>query len=147
MNLEEFKLLYPTLDILDIQDTKDTITITSKNKMTDDNCPYCGVKSNKIHQKYIKYIQDLPINNKDVTIKLLSRIYRCDNTDCNHFSFNEQFEFVKPLEKKTKRLIDYILKLSKDNTCRSVAKILNDEGAIISKATVNNIYNKYKKVE
>lgn len=100
----------------------------------------------KVHQKYDKTIQDLPINNKDVTLIIKSNVYRCDENKCNHFSFNEHYDLFGALDKKTRRLIQYIIELSKNETCRGVAKILNDQGIIISKATVNNIYNKYKEV-
>lgn len=142
MTSDDVKNLSPDLEVLDIKDLDNQYIITVKSTNNDAKCPFCGTVSNKVHQKYTKSIQDLPINNKDVILKVKCRIFRCDNKECDHFSFNEQFDFVNPLEKKTNRLIDRILILSKDNTCRGVAKILNSEGVIISKATVNNIYKK-----
>lgn len=112
--------------------------------MKDGTCPYCGKVSNKVHQRFIKWIQDLPVNEKDVLLKLRVRIFRCDNDKCSHYSFTETFDFVSPLEKKTQRLIDKIIYLSENMGCRDVASTLNKEGTIISKATVNNIYRKYR---
>ena len=142
MNTENLNILYSEFDILDILETDNQIIITLKSKNNFAVCPHCGKESKKIHQKYDKMIQDLPINNKNVTLIIKSKVYRCDELDCYHFSFNEQFELFNALDKKTKRLINYIIELSKKDTCRGVAKILNNQGVIISKATVNNIYKK-----
>jgi len=136
--------LSDNLDVLDIEETLTRVVVTAKSSKNEDTCPHCEQVSNKIHQRFIKWIQDLPINKKDTLIRLKVRIFRCDNANCNHFSFTEQFDFVRPSEKKTQRLIDLILELSKEFGCREVASILNKDGVVISKATVNNIYRKYK---
>ncbi len=143
----ELKLAYSlpnNLQIVDVFEDDDTITINCKSSLNYSVCPHCGKTNDKVHQKFVKLIQDLPLNKKDVTLKLTTRVFKCDNLNCNHFSYTENFNFVSPSEKKTKRLIDRIVLMSKDYSCRKVAKLLNDDGAIISKATVNNIYNKYK---
>ena len=132
------------LQIIDVFEDDDRLIITCKSSLNNSTCPHCGKVSNKVHQKFIKLIQDLPFNQKDVTLKLMTRVFKCDNSNCKHYSFTENFNFVNPSEKKSNRMIEKIVKMSMDYSCRKVAKLLNDEGAIISKATVNNIYNKYK---
>lgn len=144
MDLEKLKKLYPEFDVLDVTKEQNELVFLLKSKNDFAFCQYCGGKSISVHQRYDKILQDLPIDNKNVTLIIKARVYRCDNSKCDHFSFNEQFELFDPIDQKTKRLIERIVNLSRNATCREVAKVLNEQGVIISKATVNNIYNKYK---
>ena len=47
------------------------IHVKSKNKVQE--CPQCGSKTKKVHSRYIRTIQDLPIGDKKVYIEITSR--------------------------------------------------------------------------
>jgi hypothetical protein len=75
-------------------DTALTIHIESTNIET--ACPYCGTVSGKVHSRYTRKLQDLPIQGKKVNLMLANRKYFCINTQCGHKTFAEQFAFFEP---------------------------------------------------
>lgn len=62
MNIEELIIvLDDKLEVTDIKKVNDIIYITCKISISNANCPYCGCTSNLVHSKYIRTINDLPI--------------------------------------------------------------------------------------
>ena len=88
-----------------------SIIFSVESKVRNLTCPYCGVTSTRCHFKYKRSFENLPLNNKKVTIEIYNRKMFCDNDKCNHKTFNETCNFVDIKAKKTKRLINYILDL------------------------------------
>ena len=86
-------------------------------------CPYCGVSSSKCHSKYYKAFDDVPLNGKRFTIKIKNRKMFCNNPDCNHKTFSETFEFVSRRAKRTQRLNEYILDISKNISSINAEKL------------------------
>lgn len=68
--------------------------------------------------------------------------YFCDNKDCSHGTFAERFDFITPKSRKTKRLIEKILKLSTIVSSVSAAQILKSDMTIVSKSTICNLLKK-----
>ena len=52
----------------------DTLYIYVSSSRTEFTCPYCGNKSNKVHSKYTKTIQDLSLQ-----VKRLSWLWKLRN--------------------------------------------------------------------
>lgn len=75
-------------------------------------CPNCGTITNKVHSRYPKSFQDLPIQGKKVIILLKNRNMFCVNKNCPRYTFSETFGFIDAKVKKTKRLIDEIVHVS-----------------------------------
>ena len=66
--------------------------------------PDCGVESNKVHSRYKKSFQDLPIQGKKVIIIIKNRNMFCINQDCKRYTFSEKFSFIDSKAKKTIRI-------------------------------------------
>ncbi|CAI3237621.1 MAG: transposase family protein [Clostridium sp.] len=64
------KILEKNLDYLSHEIIDDTIYINIISNRNKCKCPYCGKFSNKVHSKYKRTFQDLPIQNKKVEIIL-----------------------------------------------------------------------------
>ena len=45
-------------------------------------CPYCGSISHKVHSRYQRDIQDLPIQGKHVVLLVTTRKMFCSNPGC-----------------------------------------------------------------
>ncbi len=105
-------------------------------------CPYCGKISSGVHFVYRREFQDLPLQDKQVTIILNNKKYFCDNQDCSHKTFAERFNFIMPMSRKTNRLIEKILRLSTMVSSVSAAQILQSDMTIISKSTICNLLKK-----
>ena len=68
------------------------------------NCPYCGKESKRIHSRYQREIQDLPIQGKKVVLLVSTRKFFCDNDTCCKRTFSERHTFADANGKRTKRL-------------------------------------------
>ncbi|NME96474.1 transposase family protein [Clostridium cochlearium] len=107
-------------------------------------CPFCGTPSTKVHSRYVKQFQDLPIQGNKVILKLTNRKMFCVNDACSHKTFAENFDFLMPKAKKTKRLENEILNLSLNLSSINAAKYLSEKVAKVSKSTICNLLKKKK---
>lgn len=105
--MDEFvKSLDPALNYLTHEMHEHNIIIIVESNRNEIVCPYCGKTSLRIHSVYQRRFQDLPLQDKQVTILLNNKKYFCDNQDCSHRTFAERFDFVAPKSRKTNRLIE-----------------------------------------
>lgn len=119
-----------------------TIIIHVESKSTEASCPYCGEISNKVHSRYKRKLQDLPIQGKKVRLVIDNKKYFCSNEACNHKTFSEPFSFFEPKATKTKRLHEEILRVSLTQSSLSAAKYLKKSVADIGKSTICNMLKK-----
>ncbi len=78
MDFEELiKDLDKKLTVKDVSRDEKDIYITCEMNTTQSKCPYCDEESDKIHSKYIRTINDLPIQNKGVKLILIARKFFC----------------------------------------------------------------------
>ncbi len=94
------KMLDKTLDYVSHELVEDTLYITVISNLENVKCPDCGVESNKVHSKYKKSFQDLPIQGKKVIIIIKNRNMFCINQDCKRYTFSEKFSFIDSKAKK-----------------------------------------------
>lgn len=141
--MDEFvKSLDPKLDYLTHETYEEKIIITVESSLHETICPYCSKTSSRVHSTYQREFQDLPLQDKQVTIILNNKKYFCDNQDCNHRTFAERFNFITPKSRKTNRLIRKILRLSTMVSSVSAAQILKSDMTIVSKSTICNLLKK-----
>ena len=107
-------------------------------------CPYCGTAASKVHSRYQRKFQDLPIQGKKVVILMDIRKMFCGNHDCAHKTFAESFDFIAPLAKKTKRLEEEILNISLRCSSITAAEVLSRNIVSIGKSTVSRIIKKHR---
>ena len=137
MNL--YKELDGDLGYLDHEITKDAVImyVASKRKLC--KCPYCGCVSIRVHSRYEKSFQDLPITGKKTKVIIGNRKFFCDNPDCTFTTFAERFDFLKQNGKKTKRLIDKIVDISPNTSSVAASRTLKDGIADVGKSTICNL--------
>lgn len=105
-------------------------------------CPYCSTPSSKVHSRYDRSFQDLPIQGKKVRIILSNRKMFCNNPDCNHTTFAESFDFLKFKAKKTKRLENEIINISMNVSSLAATDFLKESVADVGKSTICNLLKK-----
>jgi len=66
----------------------------------------------KVHSRYEKSFQDLPIQGKKTTIVVIRRKMFCESIECKKKTFAEPLDFVEPKFKRTTRLEKEILNIS-----------------------------------
>ena len=99
-------------------------------------CPYCGIMSHKVHSRYQREIQDLPIQGKHVVLLVTTRKMFCSNPGCQNKTFSERHPFVAVNGRKTIRLENSILGSSLDVSSINASKILASEGVTVSKSSI-----------
>lgn len=141
--MDEFiKELDRNLDYIKHESNADEITIYVASNRKACDCPYCGSPSKRVHSRYRKSFQDLPVMGKKTKIIIENRKFFCDNPDCDFTTFAERFEFLGQNGKKTKRLIDKIVDVSLNTSSLAASRILNDGIADIGKSTICNLLKK-----
>lgn len=98
------KLLDKNLKYINNEIIEDTIIIKVESERDFFQCPNCNNTSDKVHSRYLRSFQDLPISGKKVIILLNNRKFLCKNSECNKTTFAETFNFISSKSKKTKRL-------------------------------------------
>ncbi len=139
---ELIKLLDKNLEYINHEVIEDTIYIKIKSTKEKAYCPDCNTVSKRIHSRYQRSFQDLPISGKKSVIILNNRKFFCKNQDCNRRTFSEKFDFIEDKAKKTKRLENEIINLSKNMSSISASKLLKENIATVGKSTVCNIFKK-----
>lgn len=143
MNLEELiKILDKDLVVEKIERKEQTILITCKSETKECKCPYCGESTSSIHSRYVRTLSDLPIQNQEVKLLLITRKCFCSNPDCKHKTFSERFDFVEPRAVKTVRLEDYINTMGLRDNSMDTVRNLKDAGINVSSNTVLRIVKK-----
>jgi transposase len=108
------------------------------------DCPYCGKPSLRVHSKYTRSFQDLPLQDKKVIIVINNKKMFCDNPKCEKTTFAETFEFLPPKGKKSKRLLDKITNISLTVSSITASSLLRDGIADVGKSTICNMLKKTK---
>ena len=119
-----------------------SILIQAESVRTEAVCPFCGTASAKVHSRYSRKLQDLPIQGKKVRIHLENKKYFCINADCNHTTFAEQFDFYDFKATKTKRLQEEILRVALTQSSVSASKYLRNSVAEVSKSVICDLLKK-----
>ena len=122
-----------------------TLMIRVESTSLEAICPYCGRPSKRMHSRYLRKLQDLPIQGKKVRLIIENKKYFCNNKDCGHKTFAESFLFFKPKATKTKRLQDEILRVSLTQSSVSAATYLKRSVADVGKSTICSLLKKTRR--
>lgn len=139
---ELVKLLDENLEYESHEVGAEDIIINVRSKRSEIACPFCGQISSRVHSTYPRSFQDLPIQGKKVCIRIANRKMFCDNPRCDHTTFAESFDCLGPNAKKSKRLLDEILKVSLEMSSVTASRILSESVATVGKSTICNILKK-----
>lgn len=123
-----------------IKDTQIILRISSSQQSV--CCPFCGQPSKKIHSRYQREIQDIPIQEKQTILLLEVRKMFCLNNVCERTTFAETFDFVPPKGKKTERLIHKILLASTKMSSVSAVKLLKADSIKTCKSSICDLLKK-----
>lgn len=100
-------------------------------------CPYCGCVSRKVHSKYIRHPNDMPVIGLPLRLHLEMRKFFCGNPDCQHKTFaeqpgNETFWY----RRRTRRCEVFVAKLSMSVSSISASSLLSFVGIPLSSSTI-----------
>jgi len=125
------------LRIANITESERQITVYLKSRKHSHGCPDCGRDMSVYHGTHIRTVQDLPIFNKNVTLKIRAYSYYCKNEVCSVVSFAESYgDFVGRSERMTDRLEEFIKILALETNCEGAANICKELGIRVSGDTI-----------
>jgi transposase len=143
--MDEFiKGLDAGLEYLEHEVNGDTIYLTVCSIREAPVCPYCGKRSSRVHSKYSRSFQDLPIQDKKLVVIIENRKMFCDNCECTKRTFAESFPFLPPKGKKSRRLLDKIADISLNVSSLTATSLLRDGIVDVGKSTICNMLKKTK---
>lgn len=141
--MDEFiKILDSNLEYISHEIVDDTAFIQVVSTNTVWACPHCGCPSSRVHSRYERCFQDLPMLGKKTIIVLRNKKIFCDNEECSATTFAEKFPFLAHKGKRTLRLEDEILRVSSSCSSVAAAQLLTTATATIGKSTICSLLKK-----
>ena len=135
---------YPEcLRIRSVKERDDEVQITLKSQKRSHICPDCGQESLVYHGTYQRRLQDLPIFQKSVKLKIIAYEYDCVNPDCETATFVEDYDgFVGRHGRMTYRCEDFVRALAFETNCEGAAMICRLIGIKVSGDTIIGMLRK-----
>jgi transposase len=114
MHSFDLSRLAPTgLAIDAIDDGESVLTIAAHPILARGRCPDCATWSDRVHSRYIRKLNDLPIGGRRVQLVVRARRFFCDTASCRRSTFAERFEgVVAPMARRTRRLDEIVFCLA-----------------------------------
>lgn len=82
-----------------------TLVLTLASQRQQGQCPACGYHSFSVHSYYGRTLMDVPCLGHQVTLRLITRRFRCSVANCPKRTFAERFgDFATPYSRLTERL-------------------------------------------
>ena len=103
-------LLLPKLELVDFQNVKhrNHVVFLCRTTSLTDFCPYCGLETNRVHDKRIVSIKDSPHGNKVKILKIEKKRWRCLGLGCKKV-FTESVDGIFKKARLTERMQRHIL--------------------------------------
>lgn len=136
------KMLDASLDYVSHEIIENTIHIKVRSNKESISCPKCGFETDKVHCTYKKTFADLPLQGKKAIFHIDNRNMFCVNEKCKQKTFSEQFDFLSSNAKKTKRLVQEIIRISLTQSSISAANYLSESVVDIKKSSICNYLKK-----
>ena len=141
MDLQHF---YPdSLRIIRTVEDERALIIYIKSQKHSHQCPNCGQKMHVYHATSTRTVQDLPVFQKNVTLRITAYDYFCLNESCETRTFAEDYgQFIGRSGRMTDRLEAFIRTLALETNCEGAAAICKEMGIRVSGDTIIRILRK-----
>lgn len=101
------------LSVDSVEDGEADVIIRAHPDSARDRCPDCGTWSARVHSRYLRKLNDLPIGGRRVRLVVHARRYFCDASSCPRWTFAERLGgTATPKARRTRRLDDIVLCLA-----------------------------------
>jgi transposase len=131
------------LKITNIVEDSESIEIHMKSQKHSHRCVGCGREMHAYHATYARTVQDFPIMQKNVTLKIVAYNYYCSDEHCATTTFAEDYHgFVGRSGRMTERLEEFIRILALKTNCEGAAAICKAMGIRVSGDTIIRMLRK-----
>ena len=107
-------------------------------------CPICGERSERVHSSYFRTLNDLPVFNYKVILRIRTRKFFCDNVHCKQKTFAEKLKgLAKRYSRRTSRLDDSLIKFAMTSSAEATYRIMKETVLCISPNTLIRLVRNY----
>lgn len=111
------------LELIHVSPVGETLQLLIKSKRTSSTCPTCDHSSCRVHSRYTRKVQDLPISGHPVDLLILTRKWFCDQQDCPVTIFTERYEGISANRRRTVRTEQALQKIAFSTSCLAAEKV------------------------
>ena len=110
----DFSRLVPAgLSVDGVEDDEVGVTIHAHPASERGSCPDCGTGSARVHSRYRRKLNDLPVSGRRVQLVVRARRFFCDASSCRRRTFAERLdETLAPRARRTGRLDEIVVCLA-----------------------------------
>ena len=127
----------PGVKILGVALTVDDGWVVSAAGSAIGICPDCGRRSRSRHGSYFRSLQDLPVQGKPVTVRLLLSRWRCLHRKCERRTFTDRLPTVAaPYARRTARVVEIVGLLGHSTGGRPGERLMQRLGMPVSDDTI-----------
>ncbi|WP_074797649.1 transposase family protein [Devosia psychrophila] len=91
MNMRISFLIPAGLVVASITETEAEIVVLARAAEPEGLCPLCGIRSRRIHSRYLRTVSDLPCAGRRVKLRLMAQRFVCNAPFCRRKIFAERF--------------------------------------------------------
>src|SRR6056297_1867606 len=124
----------PDLVATELIQAEEYLVFVADYKINHVKCPVCGKKADKVHDRKIQMIQDVPVRDKKVIIKLEKKRYSCSH--CGKRAIPKRIQSITKYSRKTERFKVYLLK---QTDSRDYSRVAREHG--LSYTSIKNSVN------
>jgi len=110
----------PDLVATDLIKTDGYLFFVADYKIDHVKCPVCGKKADRVHDRRVQFIQDVPYQDKKVAIRLEKKRYSCSH--CGKRAIPKRIQSITKYSRKTERFKFYLLKQTDSRNYSRVAR-------------------------
>lgn len=126
----------PDLELIHVTSFNETILLTVRSIRTSSTCSICLKSTTRVHSRYTRKVQDLPISNKSVELLILTKRWFCDNPECKVKIFTERYDWLSTNGRRTIRTEEVLRKMAFSTSCLSAEKVAKSAHIPVSHDTL-----------
>ncbi|MBC7277079.1 ISL3 family transposase [Nocardioides sp. NBC_00368] len=124
------------LVIHDVVDVGSAIRVHARTRAGEVGCPACGVLTRRVHSYHLRTVADVPVDGREVIVKVRVRRLRCLEEQCVLGSFREQVpDLLERHQRRTIRLNAQVAATVRELAGRASARVLPVLGVVLSRWT------------
>lgn len=124
------------LFVEDVADGGDAVVVTARTREDAVPCPVCGTPTAKVHGYHGRTVRDVPVDGRQVVVRLRIRRLVCPVLGCRRQTFREQIPgLLERHQRRTVRLVGQISQVARELCGRAAARLAGLLAVPVSRST------------
>jgi transposase len=120
-----------------VTDGGDAVVVTARTRDVAVPCPVCGMPTMKVHGYHGRTVADVPVDGRQVVVRLRVRRLVCPALSCTRQTFREQVPgLLERHQRRTVRLAGHIAEVARELCGRAASRLANLLAMPVSRSTV-----------